>query len=404
MITFFFSYLELGGVPILFYNIATELYKKKISYKLIARTNSEIFHLFNRIQPAYFFVPYETANRLGYKSVISHEDILIISHWEPKLYLLKDVNPLLFFWNVFPDTLMKSNLVRKEIILHIQNKRLLKTMYSKGGLCFMDNSAKLFLEKYNIIDFENDENYLPIPVCVENNRYKYVNSMLKDSTLQISYVGRSEIWKLFPILKIVSDIQKSKYCNRVHLNIITNDKNASTDFLKTHLIDDKFILNNISFYENVSNSELSNLLLKISNLNIGMGTACLEGARVGIPSLLIDASYQVINSDYRYRWIYSIDKYNLGNIYSTNYNNLGLFLDEIIYNSLSLDSYLNDESVKCFNYVKYNHSLSLVYKKFSKVLSRSKLRFNDIASLVFKYTWIYKLKLKLKSLLEYEKS
>ena len=43
-----------------------------------------------------------------------------------------------------------------------------------------------------------------------------------------------------------------------------------------------------------------------------MGTAALEGAKLGIPTILLDISYKSIKSEYNYRWLYERDGKTLG--------------------------------------------------------------------------------------------
>jgi hypothetical protein len=46
----------LGGVPTLFYNLASKLFEKGIEYKLIAKKGSAVNYLFDKIQINYKFI------------------------------------------------------------------------------------------------------------------------------------------------------------------------------------------------------------------------------------------------------------------------------------------------------------------------------------------------------------
>ena len=67
----------------------------------------------------------------------------------------------------------------------------------------------------------------------------------------------------------------------------------------------------MSHFQNLDHAELKTLLLQ-SNLNIGMGTAALEGAKLGIPTLIVDAAKQMFPSEYKYRWIFESQDLSLG--------------------------------------------------------------------------------------------
>ena len=43
-----------------------------------------------------------------------------------------------------------------------------------------------------------------------------------------------------------------------------------------------------------------------------MGTSAIEGARLGIPTILLDYSYKSINGFYKYEFIYEKEGFSLG--------------------------------------------------------------------------------------------
>ena len=84
-----------------------------------------------------------------------------------------------------------------------------------------------------------------------------------------------------------------------------------------------------------------------------MGTSAIEGARLGIPTILLDYSYKSINGFYKYEFIYEKEGFSLGrkitNINLEKKCNLGRIV-----------SMIEDDkgciSYNCFEYWKENFS------------------------------------------------
>ena len=58
-------------------------------------------------------------------------------------------------------------------------------------------------------------------------------------------------------------------------------------------------------------TNLDEILLE-HDVVFAMGTSALEAAKLGIPSVLMDASYYEFPKDYRYRWLFESEEYVLG--------------------------------------------------------------------------------------------
>ena len=138
---------------ILFYNLAKELEIQKIPFKLISNRESEIYSLFNLIREDFNFIEYKILNKKNISRNVNSADTLVITYWDPLLYILKKINPKILFWNVYPDTLLKSNAIRDNFILHYKNVKLINYLKSNKGLVLMDNSPQAWLLNYKNINF-----------------------------------------------------------------------------------------------------------------------------------------------------------------------------------------------------------------------------------------------------------
>ena len=112
---------------------------------------------------------------------------------------------------------------------------------------------------------------------------------------------------------------------------------------------------------------------------IGMGTASLDAASVGLPSIIVSAAQSFSASELcRYRWLFESKGFSTGEFVElgNEKSQVGHDFEEII------DSYLAgpDEIKKmCVEYVKNFHE-EVVFEKLSNKLLASQVSLSDIAS------------------------
>lgn len=107
-----------------------------------------------------------------------------------------------------------------------------------------------------------------------------------------------------------------------------------------------------------------------------MGTSVLESAKFGIPSIVLDFDYKVINKKYKFRWLHETVNYDLGHL--INKENLVNKNHELIDMT---NEFINNSSViseKSFNYYVTNHTLEYVSDNLKKQIEKSKLTITDI--------------------------
>lgn len=401
MIIFLFSHIGSGGMPVLFRNIAEYFSEINVPLCLISKEKSGIHSMFVQSHFDFLFIDYNTLSDDIISNKITEKDVVILHEWIPKLPLFKGVNPKILFWNTVPNIIYNSNQIRGKIYLHTPNRILLKTMLEKKGLYFMDDAPFEWMKKYKIYSFPN-EFLLQIPVQPIN--YLYQRKDVISTELRISYIGRAVIWKLFPLVKIIEDLDRLKY--NFKLNIITDSIKETKEFIR---LNTQRTNNNIEliYFENIPNNHLYKHLLENSDLNIGMGTACLEGAKVGIPSLLIDASYIRMGDNFKYTWLYETGNYRLGKYYKNTSLYKGHDLIDIVENCYKVKNYLKIKSQACFTYIKENHHLNVVGEKTKLGIENTTLHVKDVTDKVFFYSAVYRytsyIKSLIKSLIKYQK-
>jgi hypothetical protein len=113
-----------------------------------------------------------------------------------------------------------------------------------------------------------------------------------------------------------------------------------------------------------------------------MGTSALDGAKLGLPTVVIDASYNIFPESYKYRWIYEADEYGLGKMIELEQGyEGGIHSMDMLLNSISLA--WAEVSKKSQSYVKNNYNVCNVVDMLIKAKDTSNLRINYFRDLLY---------------------
>lgn len=322
----------------------------------------------------------------NHKLNIPDDSIIVfqtISPWyiEDELKL-KDETKLLF-WNLHPYNLLAYfRNYREDIpfifrialpyIQHLMRK-FATNLLTHDGLVFMDGENRMGAEEMLGKKIENPY-YLPVAGETPNRfSFTYGNSF--------AWIGRLADFKISILVHTMEKLAEYAYVNtyEIKFHIIGDgperwrvEKSASeceNEYFKT------FFVGEIEYLQ------IENYLISSVNVLFAMGTSALEGSRIGIPTVLLDFSYQSFEIDYRYRYLFETEEYTLGReIRHIGYKNDGLQLGELI-NELRDSKRYQVVSDKCFEYYYANHDVKSVSHKLLDAIERSNLRFEEIKSL-----------------------
>ena len=228
----------------------------------------------------------------------------------------------------------------------------------------MDKSCSDSINHY--FGLTNDSEYLPIPVMgIETKTPDNLKSLIKKrdrDVVSLSYIGRAEIWKINPVKKIVSDLQAGMSLNnkKIRFHIFTDNVEEFKRLLAYNSSDVEII-----YHLNVSGSDLDLFLKNEVLLNLSMGTSCLESAKLGIPSILLDSSFDEFPQNYKYNWIFTTEHFSLGKIVDKNYiPTTGYTLADILNRMLGDEFFISEISDKCLEYTLLNHNIETVTSLF----------------------------------------
>ena len=140
-----------------------------------------------------------------------------------------------------------------------------------------------------------------------------------------------------------------------------------------NVINSNFKLNIIG---SLTPSEVDLFLINNADVVTAMGTSALEGAKFGIPTILLDFNYLKIKNDYKFRWLFSTLDYDLGHeIKNSDYEINNTSLENIIFQLLNDYDKISNQTL---NYFKNNHDINTITTLFIKRVQKTKLTYEKI--------------------------
>ena len=377
----------MGGVQNLILNISQELNVKNQKAKIFGFKNCLIIKELYRLKVDFEFHDFELIKPNDLSNYLTNEDIIVFCSYSPrfKLFLFKDANPRILYWNVFANKLSIANKA-KFINFKSKTKRLIKELVKHNSLVFMDIEGIKSIEKeigYGLLNKDEDI-YLPIPVKSHSNTNAFLeNSRNTLKKINITYVGRSSVWKMQPLKKIIKDLANITLDDYViHIHIISQQPKEYSKFIENVKIPD-FI--KIHYHDDLIGEKYRIFLANTSDLHFAMGTAALDGGILGIPTIVVDYSVKDFPEDYQYIWLYDSKGYDLGHPVEKINHPKSMKIEYLI--SLYRNSeQIHEISENTFKYVYKNHEISMVTDKLLTFVSKADLRVKS----VLKYTLINK--------------
>lgn len=305
-----------------------------------------------------------------YSRFLSKDDLLIVfnGNFFENLLLFSKSECKVLFWEVYYPWIYRFIYTRYfpvKFLAQSQELRILSKLTQGDAIYFIDYLGKKAVEERLKISISSNQ-YLPIPIKVTNCKPPH----LKDKIV-VTYIGRAVNWKIKPLNKVLLDILEINYQNKIQLNIVTDNVELFRETI-SNIVDLKEFF--VEFYENMNESELTKLLEK-TNLNIGMGTAALDGSKIGIPTILIDPSEYDLPFNYRYRWIFETNELILGkmlNVNETKFDGTHTLIE--IFNTLQ-ESYAKIAN-NCYTYVYSNYNIDNIADKIKSYRLHASLKMN----------------------------
>lgn len=373
---FYLGYKDIkGGYTTLLLTLIRELKKQNYDVVLFNYPNGLVVNELKNDGIEVILIDLNTFDWKEVDQFIYPTDIFIISKFlEIYQYLFK-INPKFIYYDI-NDFIGNISEYKFGIKIPFIGKLLIKKLLAKKSLIFMDDTGVNNIKNKFSIHLDSPE-YLPIPVkCGSQNLYLNERNVTPN-TIKLTYIGRAVEWKIMPLKKILEDCAKiENNQTQIHFTTVTDSSEALYKFIDIDSFTKKQHLS-ILIIENLLPSEIDSFLLNNSDLHFAMGTAALEAAKLGIPTILMDYSINDFKEDYTYRWLYETENFSLGRNLDKMPVEKGMSMEVILSDWQKDNSYRIEKSRKSFKYIQAHHSSEQVVNKLVEIANDSEFRIKD---------------------------
>lgn len=388
-ITFFYPSRMLGGVEFLFIRLAKYL-SEELNMKVFYIDYEDGFGKKQLSSSDVTFIKYEDSSKnilldfdthliLPLFKLFAHNELIITNRVRLLFWSLHpfDIIYVFSFLKLYMNYISDKKESLKKAINFLYRKdvsiitKVLKLCDKKNSLYFMDSVN--FDVKNFCLDLNLDEaKYIPIPVLEKNHNPK--REIVDENVINIGWVGRLCDFKVFILMNIIenANIYSHKTAKKVKVHIIGTgpEEIRVRNYKKTGNIE-------LLFLGSLIEDELDNYLINNIDVLFAMGTSCLEGAKLHIPSVLVDASYKKIPLSYKFKWLFETTGFSLGEsinkVNNKNSHTFNKILSEIYLKKNK--KYIGD---KCYSYCKSNHAIDSVANKLIDYLNETSLTISDL--------------------------
>ena len=374
-IVLYFPYLSVGGVSVLFLRIA-KLYRESHRVILMDLENG---YMAQNLPEGVELLTYDQKEKVPEDAVIIFQGVY---PWRIRNFNKFPKTAKVLFWHLHPDNFYPFyfDKFRKIQVLKFitfaasalklnVGRKLLSFLVQNDSLVFMDETNRKSSFEYFGLGNKNSK-ILKI-FTDESSSIKYIPRKIDNvqKTVNLGWIGRLEDFKtsiLMHTLNRLQSIEKIKF----NFTIIGN----GSDSLQFYRFKSKCGQYKIRIIDEIAPSDIPNFLNKFDIL-FGMGTSALEGAKLGIPTILLDYSFHQIEKLYMFKPVFEHDGFSLGaKIHNSSFEDscsLGDLLSKILSN-------YEEYSYKSYNYWKDNFSPEVFRTDFDRVLSQCTFSISNI--------------------------
>jgi hypothetical protein len=368
------TYANTGGAENMIFLLVKEARKHNQESVIIGNNDTYLIKRLASENIPFRFVDQKTISNQAINA--NDEDLIILFHNWDGLQDLKRLPCRVVIWGILAKQIagwnrfgFETKITGKKLLGDYFTKKLLIRLSALHGLISMDGATTDAIESF--VGRSLNLPIIPIPVEPSNAMPATRPSPTGNShAFSISYIGRSDdIWKIKPLKKVISDLAFVPN-GRFKISIYTKESDPYLHELKSVLVPNI----SLSFHLGMYGEQLRLHLRNNSDLHISMGTAALEGALSGIPTILMDASFQDFPQQYKYRWLYESERCSLGRFVKSEETIFaGMTLPEAISACIS-DEKRDQIAEKCLQYTLQHHSLSKVAHMICNFSTKARMK------------------------------
>lgn len=362
---FFYPSKVVGGAEFLFLNIANKLSetsKYDISFidYLHGFTENKLLESINRLE----YVENE-------KIIIPHNTVVIVQlNQISKLnkYFEFQGNYYPLFWGINPNNLVGiikphgKTITTKKFRTNCGS--LISDLIVSGNIIFMDSANQIALEK--VFNFKHVQSeYVPVPIDEKRIKKDWKPSDIRSSVIRFAWLGRLDFDKVPTLETFMNEIEDFNKTQKSSLTIIgIGSEFDYVNKIKTHY---SYEVNCVGA---LLGKELDAFIDDNVDIGIAMGTSILEFSKRGVPVILKGFMNKALNSGAckDFLILNEIEGYSLGSMDGIELGNP--FESSFKSKAQNIIADYKAISQKCYDYVRYNHTIENSSSLFSKAIDR----------------------------------
>jgi hypothetical protein len=215
--------------------------------------------------------------------------------------------------------------------------------------------------------------YLPIPA--ESKELRRIAGRGSDVAIHLCWIGRVVDFKYFILERLLDDLSILAVQSLLEFKVTIIGDGTHLPQLKAYC--NKIEAYTVTLLDHLEEPLLNQFLVNEVDILCAMGTSALEGAKFGVPTILLDVSYTYVPETYIYRWLYQRDGSTLGETLrvfheeGSSHGSLKLLIEEF-----SADKRVVSE--RTHTYFLKNHSMEKVVDGLLVALGQSKCFWGDL--------------------------
>lgn len=319
-----FPYRDVGGVPLLFLRLAAELGRRGADVSLVDYEDGYMAR--RRDARTMKLVTYPLAGSVG----IPADTTLVLqamTPWSIFPRLAPARGTRLLFWNCHPFNLVPTFPGLRRFMMGSERagqwtlrtvlrpwrarmRRFAMMLLERDSLVFMDHTNVRTTERQ--LDLRIDHPPMLAIPAESSDGQPHAPPQVGTRGLRVAWVGRIVDFKFHALLHAMRRLDALQPSLGVRLSLVII---GAGDY-ETQLRDAAARLPrlDVHFHGEVEPDDLKRLLADEVDLLLAMGTSALEGARLGVPTLLLDLSYRPIEPATRIGWLHENDGYSLADM------------------------------------------------------------------------------------------
>jgi len=328
-LTFFFPYREISGVPVLFSRLAPHVAARfGADVEVVDYVDGYAYGQL-AADPSVRLVPFEDGSPVSVAGdrVLVMQSMLPSTMWrelEPApetRMLLWTLHPLNFVQTLIPIPVVREWQSRYPWISNLAGRTVLRSfardlagyvsaVHAAGSLMFVDGPTYRATRATLGIPLASPR-YVTVPCDVAARNPSPPRAV--PSPLRLAWVGRLADFKV-PILRhtLARLSALARTASRDTVFTIVGEGPLGREIDDAVYTHERFRIERLGIRYG---AELDALLLETDAL-FAMGTSALEGAKLGVPTVLLDIAYGRVPDGYVFRWLFDSEEFSLGAVMS----------------------------------------------------------------------------------------